>query len=70
MEDKDLSFEQALEGLESSAEALKSEDTTLEEALLRFEEGVKYYEKCKEHLAAANKKIQIYDKIKKELADY
>lgn len=65
MEDKDLSFEQALEGLESSAEALKSEDTTLEEALLRFEEGMKYYEKCKEHLAAANKKYRSMTKLRR-----
>ena len=70
MEKKALSFEKALEGLENSAEALKSENTTLEEALLRFEEGMQYYVKCKEHLIAANEKVKIYDKVKKELTDY
>ncbi len=70
MEKKTLSFEKALEGLENSAEALKSENTTLEEALLRFEEGMQYYEKCKAHLTAANEKVKIYDKVKQELTDY
>jgi exodeoxyribonuclease VII small subunit len=70
MEDNAISFESALKGLEISVEALKSESTTLEEALIRFEEGMQYYEKCKEHLTAANKKIQVYDKVKKELTDY
>lgn len=70
MEKNTLSFEKALKGLESSVEALKSENTTLEEALVRFEEGMKYYEKCKEHLINANRKIQVYDKINRELSDY
>ncbi|MFA5634343.1 MAG: exodeoxyribonuclease VII small subunit [Anaerovoracaceae bacterium] len=70
MEKKTLSFEKALEGLENSAEALKSDNTTLEEALLRFEEGMQYYEKCKKHLTAANEKVKIYDKVKQELIDY
>ncbi len=70
MDVNNLSFEKAMEGLENSAEALKSDDITLEEALSRFEEGMKYYEKCKEHLAAAGKRIQIYEKTKQELTDY
>lgn len=70
MENNHISFESALKGLEISVEALKSENTSLEEALIRFEEGMEYYEKCKEHLTAANKKIQVYDRVKKELTDY
>ncbi len=70
MEKNRMSFEKALEGLERSAQALKSETTTLEEALNRFEEGMQYYETCREHLAAATRKIQKYDKLKQELTDY
>ena len=70
MEKKAQSFEEALAGLENAADALKSDNTTLEEALLRFEEGMQYYVKCKEHLTAANEKVKIYDKVKQELTDY
>ena len=70
MAKKNLSFESALKGLEDSVEALNSDNTTLDEALARFEEGMEYYEKCKEHLATANKKIQVYDKVKQELSDF
>ncbi|GAB1475354.1 hypothetical protein MASR2M70_01860 [Bacillota bacterium] len=65
-----LSFEAALEGLESSVTRLQSENTTLEEALLRFEEGMEYYERCKEQLTAAGKKVQVYDKVKQELTNF
>lgn len=67
---ENLSFEESLEGLESSVASLKSENTTLEEALVHFEEGMQFYEKCKGHLTAANKKIQVYDKVKQELSDF
>lgn len=70
MAKKILSFEAALKGLEDSVEALKSENTTLDDALLRFEEGMEYYQKCKEHLISANKKIRVYDKVKQELSDF
>ncbi len=70
MAKKILSFEAALKGLEDSLEAVKSDNTSLEELLVRFEEGMDYYEKCKEHLTAANKKIQVYDKMKQELSDF
>lgn len=70
MAKKDLSFEMALAGLESSVTALKSDGTTLEQALLSFEEGMEFYEKCKKHLKAADDKIKIYDKLRQELSDF
>ncbi|HZK01320.1 MAG TPA: exodeoxyribonuclease VII small subunit [Anaerovoracaceae bacterium] len=70
MAKKTLSFEDALEGLENSLEALKSKNTTLDDALAQFEAGMMYYEKCKEHLTSANKKIQIYDKVRSELTSF
>lgn len=65
-----ISFEQALEGLEKSAEALKKEGTTLEEALHNFEDGMKYYQRCSELLKEARQKIQLYDRNKDELRDF
>lgn len=71
MEVKDkMSFEEALKGLEKSAEALKTEGTTLEEAMHCFEDGMKYYERCAEMLKEAKQKIQVYDRNKGELQDF
>jgi exodeoxyribonuclease VII small subunit len=65
-----LSFEEALKGLENTSEALKSEDLTLEDALMNFEKGMKYYERCKEILDEAKQKILVYDRSKGELQDF
>mgnify|MGYP000956738289 FL=1 len=53
-------FEEALKGLEKSAQDLKTEGNTLDEALKAYEEGMKYYEQCSEILSEAKQKIQIY----------
>lgn len=66
----ELSFEEALEGLEKSAEALKKEGTTLEEAMNSFENGIGYYKRCTELLKEARQKIQVYDKDRGELQDF
>lgn len=59
---KDLSFEEALEKLELSAEYLKSDQVSLEEALKSFEQGIEYYNKCNTILNNAKQKIEIYSK--------
>ena len=53
-------FEEALKGLEKSAQDLKKEGNTLDEALKAYEEGMKYSEQCSEILSEAKQKIQIY----------
>jgi exodeoxyribonuclease VII small subunit len=58
----DLSFEDALAGLERSAEALKSEGTTLASVVESFEEGMRFYERCKAILDEAKQKIEVYGK--------
>jgi exodeoxyribonuclease VII small subunit len=65
-----ISFEQALEGLEKSAQALQKEGTTLDEAMASYEDGIKYYERCTELLNVAKQKLQIYDKATGELSDF
>ncbi|MBN7772522.1 exodeoxyribonuclease VII small subunit [Clostridium aminobutyricum] len=61
-EKKNLSFEEALEKLEASAECLKSDQISLEEALKSFEKGIEYYNKCSSILNNAKQKIEVYSK--------
>jgi Exonuclease VII small subunit len=57
-----MSFEEALDGLEKSAEVLKKDGTTLEDAMASFEKGIEYYAYCKEILNDAKQKIEFYEK--------
>jgi len=61
----DVSFEKALEKLEKIVEALESGDITLEDALTRYEEGIKLSRLCQEKLATAEKKIEILTRTAK-----
>lgn len=55
-----LTFEEALAGLEKSAEALRQPNTTLDDAMKSFEAGLEYYKKCQEILGKAKQKIEVY----------
>ena len=57
--DKKLTFEEALKQLESSADQLKKDGVTLEDAMKSYEEGIKYYKQCSEILNDAKQKIEI-----------
>lgn len=65
-----ISFENALSGLEQSADALKKEETTLEDAIKHYEDGVKYYECCSEILSTAKQKIQIFEQSTETLKNF
>jgi len=56
---KNLTFEEALKQLESSADKLKKDGITLEETMKSYEEGIKYYKQCSEILNSAKQKIEI-----------
>lgn len=58
--EKELTFEQAMAKLETTAQTIKREDITLEEAMKAYEEGVKLYNVCSEILNEAKGKIQVY----------
>jgi len=60
--EKKLSFEEAMKGLEGAVQALSSENTALDEAIAKYEEGVRYYRRCSEILEEAHQKIQQFDK--------
>ena len=55
-----MTFEESMKKLEEMAEKIKSEETTLEEAIAYYEEGTKCYRQCSNILENAEQKIQIY----------
>lgn len=52
-------FEEMMEGLEKISSELENGDLTLNEAMTKFEEGMKLSKKCSEILDSAEKKIKI-----------
>ncbi|PKM85742.1 MAG: exodeoxyribonuclease VII small subunit [Firmicutes bacterium HGW-Firmicutes-11] len=65
-----MSFEEALTGLARSAETLKKEGTTLEDAMHSFEEGMAYHARCAELLSEAKQRILIYDRKQDTVIDF
>ena len=59
---EEIKFEKALERLEKIVEELESGDLPLEEALKRYEEGVKLSRTCSEKFSQVQKKIQVLTK--------
>jgi exodeoxyribonuclease VII small subunit len=57
MADEQLTFEEALEKLESCADRITSKDATLEDAIRAYEEGASYYERCDLILKSAKQRI-------------
>ena len=53
------SFENAIGRLESIVEQMESDKLSLEDLLVRYEEGVKLVKICSEKLQAAEKRIEI-----------
>jgi exodeoxyribonuclease VII small subunit len=59
---EELKFEKALERLEKIVEELEAGNIPLEDALKKYEEGVRLSRACNEKLTQAEKKIQILTK--------
>ena len=59
---EELKFEKALERLEKIVEELETGNMPLDEALKKYEEGVRLSRACSEKLTQAEKKIQILAK--------
>ena len=62
MMDKEMSFEQAYRMLEEIANKLESPETTLDESIKLFEDGVKLSKYCSDILDKAKQKIEILEK--------
>lgn len=54
-----MKFEEAMEKLQKITQELEGEDLPLEEALQKFEEGMKLVSFCERKLEEAEKKIQV-----------
>ncbi len=54
---EDVSFEDAVEKLESIVEEMESDELPLEKLLVRYEEGAKLVKACEEKLRAAELKV-------------
>ena len=61
----EVSFEKALEKLEKIVGELEDGNISLEDALRRYEEGIKLSRLCREKLAHAEKKIEVLSKAAK-----
>jgi exodeoxyribonuclease VII small subunit len=59
MGSEDIQFEKAIEKLERIVEELESGEVALEQALAKYEEGVKLSRLCQGKLAEAEKKVEI-----------
>jgi exodeoxyribonuclease VII small subunit len=67
--ENDQDFEKALKQLELIVRELESGDSSLNDSLLKFEEGIELYKSCRQTLEAAEKKIKILSDSLKEI-DY
>ncbi|MBI4388484.1 MAG: exodeoxyribonuclease VII small subunit [Candidatus Omnitrophica bacterium] len=68
MED-DIKFEKALDQLEKIVTDLESGDLALDEALKRYEEGVKLSRACTKKISEAEKKIEFLTRSLNEAGD-
>lgn len=66
-----LSFEAALEKLETLVEQLESGEFGLEESLAQFEQGVTLYQACRKELVRAEKKLsELSEALKEEPLEF
>lgn len=54
-----MNFEESLKKLEEMTEKIRREDTSLEEAIKCYEEGLNCYNKCNEILKNAKQSIEV-----------
>ncbi len=66
----EMSFEEALAGLEASVKALSRDEGALSEAIAQYEKGMEYYRICSAVLSDARQKIERFDRESGELQDF
>lgn len=61
----ELTFEEAVARLGECAQKIGSQDVSLADAIKSYEDGMKYYERCRNILENAKQKIDFYSKAEK-----
>lgn len=62
-----MTFEESIKQLEIMSEKIRDENTSLEEAIACYEEGIKCYKICNNILNDAKQKIMVYSEEMEEL---
>lgn len=57
-----MNFESSMAKLEEMAELIRDEETSLDEAIKCYEEGIRCYNICSEILENAKQTIEVYDR--------
>ena len=57
-----MSFEESMKKLEEMTEKIRNEETSLDEALKYYEEGIQAYQTCSDILDSARQKIEIIER--------
>lgn len=57
-----MNFEASIKKLEEMAELIRDEQTTLDDALKYYEEGIRCYKTCNDILEKAKQKIEVFSK--------
>lgn len=65
----ELNFEDTMKRLEEIATELERGDLSLEDSVLKFEEGIKLSKQCNKYLEEAEKKITILIKKDEEIIE-
>lgn len=69
-DDKELSFEEGLEQLETMISQLEDGDIPLNELVSQYEKGTKLLNLCRAHLQSAEKKIEILSESTGDLVSF
>ncbi|MBO5478669.1 MAG: exodeoxyribonuclease VII small subunit [Clostridia bacterium] len=69
LEENNISFEEAMRGLEQIATELEKGDLNLDQSVTKFEEGMKLSKTCSEILENAEKRISILIKNGDEVVE-
>ena len=67
---KELSFEEALEKLEESAQILRNGDASLEKSVEIYNQSVEYYKQCLKILNNAKQKIEMFKPETGEVVEF
>lgn len=57
-----MSFETSMKKLEELSEKIRDEETSLDEAIKCYEDGIRCYNECNEILNSARQKIETFSK--------